>query len=72
MNFVGTEIKKASMGKLKNISSNIMNAVKYQSDEFAEVREFLDSVKLEKYFDRMIENGIEDMETILELKDEHV
>lgn len=32
----------------------------------------MDSIKLDKYFDRMIDNGIEDMETILELKDEHV
>lgn len=29
-------------------------------------------IKLEKYFDKFIENGVEDLETILELKDEHV
>ena len=49
-----------------------MSAVHYQSDEFVEVRHFLEEIKLEKYFDKMIENGIEDLETILELKDDHV
>lgn len=49
-----------------------MHAVSYQSDEFGEVRKFLEEIKLEKYFDKMIENGIEDLETILELKDDHV
>ena len=49
-----------------------MHAVSYQSDEFGEVRNFLEEIKLEKYFDKMIENGIEDLETILELKDDHV
>jgi hypothetical protein len=29
-------------------------------------------MKLDKYFDKFIENGVEDMETILEMKDEHV
>jgi len=33
---------------------------------------FLQSIKLEKYFDKFIQNGIEDMETVIELKDEHV
>jgi hypothetical protein len=32
----------------------------------------LTDIKLEKYFDKFIENGVEDLETILELKDEHV
>ncbi len=49
-----------------------MRAVNYQNDEYGEVREFLEEIKLEKYFDKMIDNGIEDLETILELKDDHV
>ena len=49
-----------------------MHAVSYQNDEYGEVRNFLEGIKLEKYFDKMIENGIEDLETILELKDDHV
>lgn len=49
-----------------------MSAVNYQNDEYGEVREFLEEIKLEKYFDKMIDNGIEDLETILELKDDHV
>lgn len=34
--------------------------------------EFLSSIKLEKYMDKMIDNGVEDRETILELEDTHV
>lgn len=30
------------------------------------------SIKLEKYKEKFLENGVEDMETILELKEEHV
>lgn len=41
--------------------------------EFAEVHEFLSSIQLEgKYMDKFVENGIEDMETILELNDTHL
>jgi len=29
--------------------------------------EFLGSIKLEKYIDKMVDNGVEDLETILEL-----
>lgn len=34
--------------------------------------EFLGSIKLDKYYDKFIENGVEDLETVLELKEEHV
>lgn len=34
--------------------------------------EFLGSIKLEKYQAKFIEHGIEDTETILELKEEHL
>ena len=30
------------------------------------------SIKLDKYFDKMVDNGIEDLETILELQDQHI
>ena len=49
-----------------------MHAVQYQNSEYAEVRDFLENIKLEKYFDKMIDNGIEDLETILELQDDHI
>jgi len=29
-------------------------------------------MKLNKYFDKLVDNGVEDLETILELKDEHI
>ena len=43
-----------------------------ETEEYPEVLEFLNSVGLEKYKDRFIENGIEDEETILELNDLHL
>ena len=36
------------------------------------MQQFLSSINLAKYFDRFIENGIEDEETILELNDAHL
>jgi hypothetical protein len=33
---------------------------------------FLESIKLEKYIDKFVENGVEDLETILEMNDEHI
>jgi hypothetical protein len=33
---------------------------------------FLNEIKLEKYFEKFMENGVEDLETILEMKDEHI
>ena len=44
-----------------------MNAVKSQNEEYGEVREFLNSVNLGKYFDKFIDHGVEDLETILEI-----
>ena len=37
-----------------------------------EVMEFLATVNMHKYYQRMIDNGIEDEETILELNDSHL
>ena len=39
---------------------------------FGEVKTFLASIQLEKYFAKFTENGIEDLETILEMNDEHL
>jgi hypothetical protein len=36
------------------------------------VVEFLTSIKLQKYEAKFIEHGIEDLETILELKEDHI
>ncbi len=44
---------------------------KNKIQEFKEVEGFLDSLKMIKYFEKFIENGIEDLETILELEDSH-
>ena len=61
----------------KNIVNNLANAINQQKnedaqEEFDEVKGFLGTIKLEKYFDKFIENGLEDEETILELKDNHI
>ena len=37
-----------------------------------EVTAFLADIKLDKYKENFISNGVEDLETILELKDEHI
>lgn len=39
------------------------------ADEFPEIDNFLVSINLQKYKNRFIENGIEDLETVLELND---
>ena len=52
--------------------NNLNNALASQNDEFSEVRSFLSSIKLDKYFDKFIDNGLEDQETILELQDQHI
>lgn len=43
-----------------------------ENDDEKQVRGFLQAINLEKYFDKFVEHGVEDMETILELRDEHV
>ena len=40
--------------------------------EYPEVDEFLGSITLQKYYEMFAENGIEDLETILELNDTHL
>lgn len=32
----------------------------------------METVKLEKYADKFLENGVEDLETVLELQDQHL
>ena len=36
------------------------------------MREFLNSVNLGKYFEKFIDHGVEDLETILEIQDQHI
>jgi hypothetical protein len=43
-----------------------------EDSSFPEVVEFLSSIQLEKYMPKFTDNGIEDMETILELNDTHL
>ena len=43
-----------------------------KNNPFAEVTDFLSKINLEKYSSKFIQNGIEDLETILELSDTHL
>lgn len=53
------------------IANNLQAAVDAQKteDSAPEVAEFLNSIGLQKYQAKFVENGIEDQETILELND---
>lgn len=54
------------------ITSNITMAMKLQSEENQEVAGFLSTIGLQKYIEKFIDNGVEDLETILELQDQHI
>ena len=49
-----------------------LNAQSHEEEKNNEVMDFLATVKLDKYADKFIDNGIEDLETILELQDQHL
>ena len=55
-----------------NESKNKVDLTEKNNEDCNDVVEFLESVKLIKYKDTFIENGFEDMDTILELNDEHM
>ena len=54
------------------IENNLKGALQQQNNEGSEVYSFLQDIKLEKYVDKFIDNGVEDIETILELEDNHI
>lgn len=68
----GLQLGKASKISSGSIESNFQKAMIAQNCEFSEVEEFLADIKMEKYKDVFIENGIEDRETILELNESHL
>ena len=73
MAFLGdSNLKPKPAPQKQSITNNLQAAMKFQSEEYSEVRDFLEQIKLEKYFDKMIDNGVEDLETILELQDQHI
>jgi hypothetical protein len=67
----GLSIKKKDIPST-NIEANFHKALVQQNDNFDEVDVFLSGIKMEKYKDAFIDNGIEDRETILELQEEHL
>ena len=67
--------------KAPQINQNISNALQSQKNleeskespsQYPEVHTFLETVTLNKYNQRFVDNGIEDLETILELNDGHL
>lgn len=54
--------------------NNLSRAIAQQTneDQFPEVAKFLGSISLDKYIPKFTENGVEDLETILELNDTHL
>jgi len=68
----GLQLNKPPLAQNSNIETNFQRAMIAQNEEYSEVTEFLSSLKLEKYKEVFIENGIEDKETILELNEEHL
>lgn len=68
----GLNIKKKSSQESNGIEANFNKALAQQNDEFTEVTNFLANIKMEKYKDVFIDNGIEDRETILELNESHL
>lgn len=64
--------KKAPQQNSASIETNFQKALINQNDEFTEVTNFLNGIKMEKYKDLFIDHGIEDTETILELNESHL
>lgn len=71
-NFIGNQNIQQKSTAPSGIVNNFNNALTSQNEEYGEVKIFLESIKLDKYFDKLIDNGVEDLETILELQDSHV
>jgi hypothetical protein len=61
-----------SMKPKQGVASNLSNALKQQNSEFQEVDEFLTAINLAKYKDNFLDNGVEDLEIILELDEKHL
>lgn len=64
--------KKPANSAADSIESNFRKALVQQNDEYHEVDQFLTDIKMEKYKETFVENGIEDKETILELNESHL
>lgn len=67
-----TKAPRPPSNKIERVSNNLENALKSQSGQYKEVDEFLFNLNLSKYVDTFIENGIEDLDTILELNEVHL
>ena len=64
--------KQPASANQNSIESNFNKALSQQNNVYNEVEDFLTNIKMEKYKEVFIDNGIEDKETILELQEEHL
>ena len=64
--------KKQPQNNSTSIEANFQKAMTTQNDDHSEVTDFLSGIKMEKYKEVFIDNGIEDKETILELNESHL
>eukprot|EP00347_Sterkiella_histriomuscorum_P024395 403331265 len=53
-------------------ASNLSKALQQQTSEFEEVDKFLSDLNMLKYKDTFLDNGVEDLEIILELDEKHL
>lgn len=60
------------MEENKAASDNIKKALSQQAETSNEVKEFLKSCGMEKYSEILLSNGIDDMEIVLELTEDHL
>lgn len=58
----------------QNINKSLIKAPTetQPSSSYKELSEFLDSIGLQKYYQTFLDNGVEDLEIILELDDKHL
>ena len=60
------------MEENKAANDNIKKALSHQAETSNEVKEFLKSCGMEKYSEVLLSNGIDDMEIVLELTEDHL
>lgn len=54
------------------MAGNLNKALQQQSNAYEEVETFLSDLKMSKYLEPFLDNGVEDLETVLELDEKHL
>jgi hypothetical protein len=58
--------------RLSNMEANFRKAAESANSETGGIKEFLTSCRMEKYYDTLMDNGIDDMEIVMELNEAHL